>query len=479
MKRSININYHIKLIFLTLILICPITLFSCEKGDYSGSETVIVDVTVPTEKAPRDTPEQTEVPTKAPAPSDTSTPAPTAEPTATPFPVYTEKYADLVKKYTVTYPGYKEKNRKAPAHVSKLPGARFTRYESGWYRNDSDSGTATLMFTGDLMCQRVQQQIALRKFGEYNFNSSFSCVKPLFENADLVIGNLETTLCSRSPYMSEQNRVDNMPHCNAPATFANALRYAGFDGVVMSNNHCCDSGVYGILDTIDNVNDYELMHTGTYADKSEKRYLLVDVNGIKIAIMSYSNGFNTKEFFMTQEGQDVMLNMYYPENVRRDVADARADGAEYIIAYNHTGTEYTNQENERQRRFVRQMADAGVDYVLNSHPHALQRYDILTASDGRKVPVVYSMGNFSSYMKQDVTKDTIILQVTLTKKGDKIEMNDGYYPCRVMYYNKIEYCIVPVLPDYMDGNTSGTLKSAYKRIKGVIGDKIDCLGSVK
>ena len=466
-----------KAIVFILLLICTTALFSCEKTDAPASDTAIIDVTPQMTVTPAPTPEPTPVPT--PTPTPTPEPTPTPVPTATPFPVYTKKYADYVEKYTVTYLDYVEKNRKAPDHVTELPEPRFVRYEDGWYRNGEDTGEATLMFAGDLMCLSVQQSMAKHKYGVYNFNDFFSCVKPVFETADLVIGNLETTLCSRAPYKSEQTSINNMPNCNAPATFANAVRWAGFDGVVTNNNHSCDTGVYGILETIDNVNDYGLMHTGTFAEKDEKRYLLIDVNGIKVAILTYSNGYNGKERTITKEGRDLLLNTYYESWVIRDVENARADGAEYIIGFNHTGTEYTNTENANQLKFCQQMADAGIDYVINSHPHALQRYDILTTKDGRKVPVCYSMGNFISSMDNEISKDSMILTVTLTKDGDKIMMKDSYIPCRIMTYDGMQYVTVPVLPEYVNNATRSTLKSAYKRIKGVIGDKIECVGSME
>ena len=61
------------------------------------------------------------------------------------------------------------------------------------------------------------------------------------------------------------------------------------------------------------------------------------------------------------------------------------------------------------------MAEAGVDFIIGSHPHALQTSDILTTSDNRRVPVVYSLGNFVSHQYKTVTKDNFILTLNLKK----------------------------------------------------------------
>ena len=446
-----------------ILILCMALLFSCEakKNDVLPSDTAYsASVQAAETPTPSDMPEPEEKLAKA-------------------FPIYKEKYAELIDEYTLSLPSYEPIDRETPPHVSKMKNTRFKLYESGWYKNPGaeDSGEAVLMFTGDLMCQGRQQEAALERYGEYNFNKSFKAVKQIFESADLSIGNLETTLCAKAPYMSEENRVDDKPHCNAPATYLNALRYAGFDGVVMANNHNCDTGVYGILDTIDNVNDYKLMHTGTFADKAEKRYLLIEVNGIRIALMSYATYFNTKDAHISDEGQSIMLNRYSRQIVARDVQDAKADGAEFIIAYNHWGTEYTNEESEKQRTYAQEMANAGVDYIIGSHPHALQRYDVLTAADGRNVPVVYSMGNFMTHMRDDITKDTIILQLTLKRTEDGIAFEDGYIPCRVFKeLSDVDYCVVPMTDEYIGSHRSKEFMPAYERITAVMGDKIEVIG---
>ena len=80
-----------------------------------------------------------------------------------------------------------------------------------------------------------------------------------------------------------------------------------------------------------------------------------------------------------------------------------------------------------------EIAETGVDYIIGSHPHALQRYDVIESSSGKSVPVVYSMGNFVSHMKKTVNKDTIILRLNLCREddGSVVLKNDEYIPCRI------------------------------------------------
>ena len=42
------------------------------------------------------------------------------------------------------------------------------------------------------------------------------------------------------------------------------------------------------------------------------------------------------------------------------------------------------------------MADWGADVIIGTHPHVVQAVEVLTAADGRSVPIAYSLGNFVS-----------------------------------------------------------------------------------
>ena len=163
----------------------------------------------------------------------------------------------------VEYPDYVPIERSTPEPSSPIERGRYFMKGDGHYMaiEPRGEGSAVLLFTGDIMCRGGQQKAAINRYGEYRFDDSFSEVKPIFNDSDLVAGNLETTLCASSPYMSEMTPINGRPHDNAPPTFLAALRYAGFDLIAMANNHNCDAGVYGIIDTLKNVEDYEFMHT--------------------------------------------------------------------------------------------------------------------------------------------------------------------------------------------------------------------------
>ncbi|MBO4562855.1 MAG: CapA family protein [Clostridia bacterium] len=461
-------------LFLTLILL------ACAAGcDLRPDRLVAID--------PPDMP-VTAVPSATPEGWTTPEPAETDEVVTTPTPAPTpEVYVpasveEAISVYEATPLDYESVTREAEQPIEPIPEPRYTMGADGIYRSSesANDNQAIIMLTGDLMCQTRQQEVAKTSRG-YSFNGSFAYVKDIFATADLVVGNLEATLCESAPYMAELIEVEGRPHLNAPATFLEALRYAGYDMVVMSNNHNIDTGVRGIYDTLDRVDEYRLIHTGLFRNEAECRYTVVNVDGINIGFMSYATYFNHKEEHLTSEGVRVLLNPYSKEIVARDVAAVKAAGAEYVIVYIHWGVEYMNEPEEQQYIWAQELADAGVDYIIGSHPHALQPYDILTAADGRQVPIVYSMGNFVSHQEKVVTKDTLILRIVIekTEDGRVYLANEGYISCRVFktFFGK-DYAVVPVVTPYNGGIYSQYFGPAYDRITQIMGDKIAALGSL-
>lgn len=271
--------------------------------------------------------------------------------------------------------------------------------------------------------------------GTWNFSDSFMYAREILRRGDLVIGNLETMISQSSPLGMQIHRLEGKPYLNAPASYLDALKYAGYDLLTMANNHNVDTGLRGIYETIRNVEDWGFMHTGLFSSKSDDRYIIVEVNGIRIGMVSYSAFYNDKDSNLTESGQDVLLNRYASDRAKADIRAARKAGAEFVIAFIHWGAENTHDTTWNQEQYARTLARAGADYIVGSHPHALQRYDIIETSDGREVPVVYSMGNFLSNMQRDINNDTIILQLNLQREddGSVCVASHRIYPCTVLH----------------------------------------------
>ncbi len=363
-------------------------------------------------------------------------------------------------------------DEEASAYVPQTVAANRFVLRDGVYINPSAPRTkrATLFITGDLLCQFGQQSAAFKSDGKdytsleelkpaadylnrggpgrlgvvpqptgrWDFTPSFRYVKSLLAQGDLVIGNLETAISQSSPLGMQLHRTENKPYLNAPSSYLDALKYAGFDLLTMANNHNCDAGVRGIYETIENVESRHFLHTGLYTGEEAQRYLLIDVNGLKLGMSAYACYFNGKQHNLTEAGRKTLLSPYDEAQVKADIEAMRKAGAEFIITFIHWGSENTNEVNSRQKAIAKEIANAGSDYIVGSHPHAVQPYGTVRAKDGRIVPVLYSMGNFVSSMTRDINKDGLLLQLNLA--------HDEQGKVRVTFHRLYPTTIVSALP---------------------------------
>lgn len=349
---------------------------------------------------------------------------------------YPKKYHALETGFALSFPWNEERRQDKP---------RFLLGYDGWWHDPTakPTGKALICCTGDLMCE--PKLTRANRYGDsYFFHPMYQFVRPILKASDFTIGNLETTICDATCYAGIYHNVAKKYHCNGPAEYLDTLRYAGFDAFVNANNHNCDSGVMGLIETNQNLDSRGFMRTGTFLPGEETRAILVEVNGIKLAVLSYASHFNRLDAFFTEEGRK-LLNPWNAETARKDVAWAKAHGAEYVISYIHWGKSYVHHPNEEQLGQAQALADAGVDYIVGSHSHCLQITDTITANDGRKVPVIFSMGNFVTNESQDLCRHCGVLQLYLEKKDGVITCTDTFQPCIVMNeFGTGRFCNVPV-----------------------------------
>ena len=337
--------------------------------------------------------------------------------------------------------------------------------------------SAVCMFTGDLMCLKGQQYAAEVK-GGYDFWPSFKYVAKQFETADFVCGNLETLLSESNPITRNQvNAANGQPQCNGPLVYLDAVRRAGYDMLVTANNHTCDWKAQGITETKTHLDEYGFANVGTHyykknAEKAGERFSIFEVNGINVAVLSYTHLINQRGYLSSSE-MKVMVHCFDRDVVKKDIEDAKAKGAEFVVVYCHWGIENTETLNSAQAEDSKFLAENGADLIIGSHPHCLQSCKYIKTESGKKVLCMFSMGNFVSSMGRDINNDTIILRVELQKvyykKKLSVQMTDvSYIPCRVCKKDGHNNVIVPTNENLNGGYTAENLKSAEKRISKIM-----------
>lgn len=383
------------------------------------------------------------------------------------------RLGELVDAYQIR-PAVDEVDRVALSRAENTRPARFT-FDDGVYKADaptSEGGEFSIVLTGDLMCRVFQQQHALQD-SIYDFSPEFESVARILRASDLAIGNMETMVAESFPFMREKQYVDDRPHLNAPFAFLAAVRNAGFDVVLNAQNHMYDTGAKGVVETLGALSKARLIHGGMYLHPDDQRFLLVEKDGIRVGIVSYLDGARQKmkQSYFSQGGLATIVSHFDPEQVRKDITEARDAGADFVLAYGHWGREYTETITARQERFAQLLADSGADYVFGSHSHCPQQYTVLESSDGRRVPVVYSGGNFISDLgiRKPYTQDSIICSLVLGRdaQGRVTVVRDGYVPCRILAPADEPGAVV--VKAFTEGPTNAVSIEARRRIAETMG----------
>ena len=138
---------------------------------------------------------------------------------------------------------------------------------------------ATFLAVGDVMMHEGQIWAGYNDAaGSFDYSEFFHVVKDEISAADIAMANLETTLAGK------EQKYTGYPMFNSPDEIADALKDAGFDIIVTSNNHSLDRGAKGAIRTIQVLKERGLAPIGTYESEEEREQILIkELNGISFA----------------------------------------------------------------------------------------------------------------------------------------------------------------------------------------------------
>lgn len=271
----------------------------------------------------------------------------------------------------------------------------------------------TLTALGDVLCHNTQYWDAYdRSTDTYDFSYVFENVKEYTSAADVTIANLETSFAD-APY-------SNYPTFNSPASLATALKNIGIDIITTAGNHCLDKGFKGLSETIDVLDENEIEHLGTYKTEEDQQTLFVkDLNGAKVAFIDYTYGTNG---IPVPSGKEFCVNIIDKDTIKKEIEKAKEAEVDVIIACMHWGQEYHTTQTQEQEDLADFLFQNGVDIIIGNHPHVIEPFETkeVTMPDGTKKQcfVAYALGNFTADQNYVNSRDSIIINLKVTKKAD-------------------------------------------------------------
>ena len=212
-----------------------------------------------------------------------------------------------------------------------------------------------------------------------NAKKAFDDILEVFNAADRVIVNLECTLTE-----SEGEIKKFGPCLKAPLNTALTLKRAGVTDCALSNNHIFDFGIKGLNDTINSLEECELLYTGigeNYED-SRKNHI-IEADGVSVAIINVCE----HEYSYATENR-IGTRPFDEFETMQDIREAKKAN-DYVIVIYHGGKERCRYPSPRLRKACREMVYCGADVVLCQHSHIIGCYEKFEDAH-----ILYGQGNF-------------------------------------------------------------------------------------
>ena len=249
----------------------------------------------------------------------------------------------------------------------------------------------------------------------YDFSRTFLDVAPIFSGADLALLNFEGNLSGGSYGYATGA---------APLELPKALKAMGVDAVQTANSAAIRQGVSGLVTTLEAFEHVGLTTLGTYANADDFRrnggYEIVEVEGIRIALIAFTKGMDNLGL---PAGSEDCVNILYKDyatdykkvdtdridRVLRNVAEEQPD---LTIAMVHWGSEFNDEISKSQDKIRKQLQAGGVDIILGTHPHLVQKVDYDPIA---KTLVAWSLGDFFGDAVMAGTNYSVILNMEVTR----------------------------------------------------------------
>lgn len=268
---------------------------------------------------------------------------------------------------------------------------------------DVSEEPAVLLFVGDIMLDRGVE-FYIRKYDDWRW--PFLNVKDVFEEADLVFGNLESVVSDKG---EKQGSIYSF---RADPKTMEGLVFSGIDVVSVANNHSMDYGVEAFVDSLRRLKETGIDYVGGGVTREEAETVVIKtVKGIKIGMVAYT----AKGSPLWQAGENspgiAWMDSTRLAQLKKDIEVAKANVDILVVSF-HFGEEYQKEPSAAQQLLSRAAIDAGADLIIGHHPHVVQPIE-----QYKNGWIAYGLGNF--IFDQGFSKETmegLALKVEINEK---------------------------------------------------------------
>lgn len=206
-----------------------------------------------------------------------------------------------------------------------------------------------------------------------------AAVAPLLRHGVVVLGNLE------GPFARKARKVQRNYSYRVNPSLATALKHAGFNVMMLANNHLLDCGRAGVTETLDVLASAEIAALGAgFNTQAAHMPVIRQVGGLRIGLLGYYwNSRCAARDNLPGSAMDT------PEALAVDIGRLRSQVDRVVVTF-HWGIPYDREPLPEDRAKAHHAIDCGADAVIGHHPHVAQPFEVY-----RGRPIFYSVGNFA------------------------------------------------------------------------------------
>jgi len=268
----------------------------------------------------------------------------------------------------------------------------------------NQSSSLVLGFGGDTMLGRLANEVISLKGYAYPWGTLLTELK----KTDLNIVNLENT------FTTSKKKVPKVFNFKATPDTVETLKIANIDIVNLANNHSLDFDIEGLQETIQTLNNANILHTGAGMNINQARMAaIITKNNVKIGVVGYTD--NEPDWAAGTDKPGInYIKVGDIEKIKKDIAEIRPQ-VDILIASIHWGPNMQQKPTQEFIDFAHQMVDAGIDIIHGHSAHIFHGIEIYN-----KKLIMYDTGDFvDDYRVDPVLRNdqSFFYIVTVDKSG--------------------------------------------------------------
>lgn len=267
--------------------------------------------------------------------------------------------------------------------------------------------TITIAAAGTVYAPKAIRQ-TVEESGGVSFDAVFAGLTGVLSPADLAIVTLETTTAG-----SERG----YGNYNTPPQILDALRLAGVDLISLATERALDKDYDGLNITMQEIVSRGLSYAGV-SPEGERTANVMRIGGVQVAVLAYSYGLSDEGKEKTDGDRRGMLAKMELSAMQSDIAKVRHEGANVVIVLPHWGTKNKMETPEQARTLALQLAQAGADVILGTHPNVPQGVERISTqrSDGLtyETVVCYSLGSLLTDARTSENSASMAASIQIT-----------------------------------------------------------------